>query len=129
MSPGNKEADMRREPSFHVGGCQRQSDVIASALHSQVPLEQLQVPADQVLRRSCYLRETINKGLVVVKLKFLLTTNILVIKIHSGLVAHALTLTPALGILRQEDLSELESSLLLNVPGQPGLHNKTMTQK
>lgn len=120
---------MRREPSFHVGGCQKQSDIIVSALHSQTPLEQLQVPADQVLRRSRYLREMINKCLAVVKLKFLLTTNILVIKIHPGLVAHALTLTLALGLQRQEDLSELESSLLEHVPGLPGLHNKTMTQK
>lgn len=86
-------------------------------------------PADRVLRRSRYLREMINKCLAVVKLKFLLTTNILVIKIHPGLVAHALTLTLALGLQRQEDLSELESSLLEYVPGQPGLHNKTMTQK
>lgn len=75
---------MRRESCFRVGGCQRQLDVIASALLSQIPLEQLQVPADRVLRRSCCLRETINKCLAVVKLKFLLTTNILVIKIHPG---------------------------------------------
>lgn len=112
VSTGNKEADIRREPSFHVGGCTRQWDIIASVLHSQIPLEQLQVPAEQVLRRSCYLRETANKCLAVVKLKFLLTINILVIEIHPELVTHAFTLTLALGIQRQEDLSELESSLL-----------------
>lgn len=100
VSVGNKEADMRRESSFHVGGCQRHWDSIAPALHPQLLLEQLQVPAERVLRRSCYLRGTINKCLAVVKLKFLLITNILVIEIHPRLVARAFPLIPALGIQR-----------------------------